>query len=467
MRLIIQAYLVDDVQSTTPVELLAVDRPMSTDTVGLTLAEGRALMASAQQYLVKAQCASIAAAHASCPSCDSPQSVKGWHDRQIRTVFGKVTVRSPRVRCCPCVGARPGSSYSPLKTLLPERMTPELEYLHVKWAALLPYATAKALLDEVLPLEDSVSVSSVKRRVRAVGLALEREAASMPEPKIHDGSVGQAANEGLASLAVDSAWLRHCDPPLRQGRHVNLVAGRAVYCDGRSRLYAYLHNQVPSAAARLDRFLTEGGSSLDERVTIVADGAGEFEKAVRGSQRPICRILDWFHIAMRFEVAQRSVFGAKFIDGPERAYVEHEIMRAKWLVWHGKAAQAVRRLHRLDQDLVSAKPEYEFGTFWINLHKAADYVRDNPGLVNYARRHRRGLPISSAIAESAVNEVVSHRMAKKQQMRWSDEGAHLLAQVRVKVLNDELVPRSRPTPWRPTTPSHDPAWDAYLMLEAA
>lgn len=47
---------------------------------------------------------------------------------------------------------------------------------------------------------------------------------------------------------------------------------------------------------------------------------------------------------------------------------------------------------------------------------------------------------SSSIAESAVNLVVSHSMVKKQQMRWTDEGAHNLAQVRVAVLNGELSP---------------------------
>jgi hypothetical protein len=53
----------------------------------------------------------------------------------------------------------------------------------------------------------------------------------------------------------------------------------------------------------------------------------------------------------------------------------------------------------------------------------------------------KGLPISSSIAESAVNEAVSQRMAKKQQMRWSDEGTHCLAQVRVADINGELSPR--------------------------
>ena len=88
-------------------------------------------------------------------------------------------------------------------------------------------------------------------------------------------------------------------------------------------------------------------------------------------------------------------------------------------------------------------------------------------LVNYGRRYRKGLPISSAIAESAVNQVVSMRFAKKRQMRWSDEGAHLLAQVRVHALNGDLHPRAVPIPLRAPKPIADPWLDGYLLLQAA
>src|SRR6516164_10543952 len=37
-----------------------------------------------------------------------------------------------------------------------------------------------------------------------------------------------------------------------------------------------------------------------------------------------------------------------------------------------------------------------------------------------------------------VDQVVSKRMVKKQQMQWTEAGAHHLLQVRTKVLNDEL-----------------------------
>lgn len=101
------------------------------------------------------------------------------------------------------------------------------------------------------------------------------------------------------------------------------------------------------------------------------------------------------------------------------------------------------------------------------MHKASSYIRDNPGLVNYARRHHKGLPVSSSIAESAVNQVVSLRMAKKRQMRWSDEGAHLLAQVRVRAINGDLRPRAVPLPFRQSKAQHDTHWVGYDLLQEA
>ncbi len=53
--------------------------------------------------------------------------------------------------------------------------------------------------------------------------------------------------------------------------------------------------------------------------------------------------------------------------------------------------------------------------------------------------------------ESTINQVVSRRFVKKQQMSWTLKGAHLLLQTRTKVLNNELedvfrrwYPRFRP-----------------------
>jgi hypothetical protein len=42
---------------------------------------------------------------------------------------------------------------------------------------------------------------------------------------------------------------------------------------------------------------------------------------------------------------------------------------------------------------------------------------------DYGERYRNGEPIATGFVESTVNEVVSKRFCKKQQMSWSKEGA--------------------------------------------
>ena len=51
---------------------------------------------------------------------------------------------------------------------------------------------------------------------------------------------------------------------------------------------------------------------------------------------------------------------------------------------------------------------------------------------NYGDRYRQGETISTSFVESAVNQVVSKRMVKRQQMRWNKRVAHLLLQVRTQ-----------------------------------
>jgi hypothetical protein len=40
--------------------------------------------------------------------------------------------------------------------------------------------------------------------------------------------------------------------------------------------------------------------------------------------------------------------------------------------------------------------------------------------------------------ESAVNQIVSKRFSKKQQMQWTKKGAHLVLQMRTQVLDERL-----------------------------
>jgi hypothetical protein len=58
---------------------------------------------------------------------------------------------------------------------------------------------------------------------------------------------------------------------------------------------------------------------------------------------------------------------------------------------------------------------------------------------NYGERYRVGERISTGFVESTVNQVISKRFCKRQQMQWTKRAAHLLLQMRVKTLNHELA----------------------------
>ena len=67
---------------------------------------------------------------------------------------------------------------------------------------------------------------------------------------------------------------------------------------------------------------------------------------------------------------------------------------------------------------------------WDEARREMDAIRDDGS----ARLN----PISTAFVESTINQVVSRRFVKKQQMQWKLKGAHISLQTRTKVLNNEL-----------------------------
>jgi hypothetical protein len=123
-----------------------------------------------------------------------------------------------------------------------------------------------------------------------------------------------------------------------------------------------------------------------------------------------------------------------------RPEVESTLDSLKWYLWHGNVFQALEEIDDLRMLLEGQEQPAESAR---KLLKALDefrtYIEANePFIPNYGERWRNQERITSSFVESTVNQVISKRMVKKQQMQWSKRGAHLLLQARTQVLNDEL-----------------------------
>lgn len=152
-------------------------------------------------------------------------------------------------------------------------------------------------------------------------------------------------------------------------------------------------------------------------------------------------ILDWVHITMKLTVLDQYAKGVVHHDQKLGECLRDQLERLKWSLWHGQVDKTLGKIE--DIVLLMAPLEETFPQVKA-MRKAVDAFRtyiENNGLFipNYGERYRCGKAIATGFVESTVNQVVSKRFCKQQQMQWSKRGAHLLLQTRVKTLNGELI----------------------------
>ena len=181
-------------------------------------------------------------------------------------------------------------------------------------------------------------------------------------------------------------------------------------------------------------------------VTAFTDGCLGLRTVLVNAGIPTPPILDWFHLATRFQHATLAA-SALLADNARRmqakAMIVEEVERLRWRIWNGKAKNARRSIDRIRKVMHVYKREPIPNTssaplrrLWHALHNIDEYLRSqSTWLVNYARRYRAGLRIGTSITEGTANFLVNRRMNKSQQMRWSRRGADLLLQVRCAVFN--------------------------------
>jgi hypothetical protein len=86
------------------------------DTLGLTLAEAKAVLEGVQRTVVTEQTAAYLAQQASCPLCHTPRHRKGMRPIVYRTFFGALRLPNERLFRRPCQ-SHPTRTFSPLADL--------------------------------------------------------------------------------------------------------------------------------------------------------------------------------------------------------------------------------------------------------------------------------------------------------------------------------------------------------------
>ena len=395
-------------------------------TVGLQLAEAKQILASVQEVMVAEQVRACLDARGPCPDCGQARRHKDARTITLRTVFGRLRLESPRWHHCRC-RPQPRKTFSPLAEILSERTTPELLYLETKFASLMSYGLSARLLGELLPLGRRLHATTIRRHTHKMAERLERDWEQLPRPEMP------------LTVGLDGGFVHACEQPSRREGWFEVIAGKSIPAEDQraAKCFAFVQTYDSKPKRRLYELLTAQGMQANQQVTFLTDGGTDVRELPLYLNPQAEHLIDWFHITMRLTVLGQMTKG---LDPEPARTAATELEQLKWLLWHGNVFRALQVIGGLKVDLDVEHPTERQRKLYKALAGFEHYIDANAAWIpNYGERYRHGEAISNAFVESAINQVISKRMVKKQQMRWSPRGAHLLLQIRTQVLNHDLA----------------------------
>jgi len=420
---------------------------LAMETLGMNLNEGKALLAGVQDFVVAQQAHDHLERCRVCPNCHKRYTSKDSGSTPVSTVFGRVGVPNPRWNQCACQ-AEAAKTFRPMRTWLNGQTSPEMLCLETKWASLIPFAKVEDLLKEVLPVADSVNAETVRAHLYATAERMEQELGDERQLNLFEGSEEdweqQPLPDGPITVGIDGGYVRAAH---KQGCF-EVIAGKSVVAFRRedegavpsAKCFGFVQTYDEKPRRRLWELMKSQGMQENQQVVFMSDG-GEDVRRVQEYLHPFSEhLIDWFHITMRLTVLQQQTKALQEERPEMGAAVSKRLESVKNLLWHGNTEEALQRLGDLLMELSLIQARCAAAKKVADgLSEFEKYIGNNREFIpNFGERRRQGETISTAFVESTINQVVSRRFVKKQQMQWTLRGAHLLLQTRTKVLNEEL-----------------------------
>lgn len=427
----------------------------SDETLGLMLDEAKRLLEEIQRFVVGRQVADFVEKSRICRHCGASQAVREVRTRKIQTLFGVVEIDAPRLQRCACQNSSlgPDDRFSPVCDALPERTTRELRSMHADLGARHSYREAARLLAAFLPTA-RFNHASVRNRLSVVAKEMGATCPRTNFNAANDNRIASRQEQSTPSemvVVIDHAHIKST----RGGkwRTIDVAVGKIETPGLAPRRFGFANEGDADAMLQIRTALKEQGWCPCMPVTVLTDGDSRLPNLVAAAAGPNCiHILDWWHVSVKIrhvETALRTLLGIEPHCDVVYGYASFYVDRLRHLVWNGYGEEAARDVYRI-MNRSTVLPDNERLKFYSaeflrTCRELHSYLRLNrTSLVNYGRRYRAGLVISTSRAESCVEEIANARMSKKRRMRWSPKGAHRMAVVRSAVLDGRLDARPAP-----------------------
>ena len=124
-----------------------------------------------------------------------------------------------------------------------------------------------------------------------------------------------------------------------------MIAGEVIDADGSQHRFAFVRNGRAAVAEAFAQALAAAGVHPDMPARVLCDGDAGLWRLQRETLSAATLVLDWWHLAMRFEHALQTARGLADTQVCNEAV--RGLERAKWRLWHGRWTGCRRKLAAL------------------------------------------------------------------------------------------------------------------------
>lgn len=439
MQLTIQISVTDELGNTHCEKILTIEKSQDArDDIGLSIRESKQLLKCVQQSVIQKQAWQHVHNCIACPHCQKPRRIKGCQTIQYRTLFGVIPVLGHRVYRCNCEQDKT-KTVSLLNDWVSEHTHPELKYIETKWASLMSYGLTSDLLKDILPVGERHNASTVRNHLCHVAKRQEAELAEKPDylsgcPR----DWGMLPKPGKPMVVgIDGGYVRNRND---KKNYFEVIVGKSYSDEVPAKRFGFVQKIDDNPRKKLMAQLTSQGMQANQQITFLSDGADNLRELQFNFYPESRHVLDWFHITMRLTVLNQYTKGVEKSDPAIGTVLSDTLESTKWYLWNGNVEKSLEHLEECTLLCDDNELKYFNSKKLLkHLDEMYTYIKNNRMIIpNYGEMYRYGETISTAFVESTINEVVAKRMVKKQQMQWSQKGAHYLLQTRTTVLNGQL-----------------------------
>jgi len=343
-----------------------------------------------------------------CPHCTTKLHKFGTHTSCFHDVLTDHDVEIQRLKCNSCGYETP----STIRTLINDKLSGDLKKIQATLGASNSYRESEKIF-ELFSCKDRQinNHDRIKKTVESVGGSLDRL-------NIEEKEMIFSPNATELVLNVDGGHIKTIEDQRSFEAMVSVVYRPESIETNKKGTRNHLISKNCAASIKNDNqaqiisstiiAALKQGLSDKTHVTALSDGAQNcwnVAKAIEPLCGSITYILDWFHLAMKFEN----------ISLPKQ--LKEDLMSIKWYLWRGDVDNAMIRFDEI-MNLTKEEKHYD------RIQKLSQYVSNNKErIVDYSEREKEGLVFTSNLAESTVESLINQRCKGKQHMRWSREGS--------------------------------------------